>query len=397
MRIAPVYGNQKNNKPAFSAMPMPFEVANAKRLKILDSAVKNIDVYCHASPDEDTVNSMKVIVSWLKRLGKSFSVCVNTKGAANLNFKPEDYPVKKGDALSDLAFLLDFNGEERVPPKFLENFRKTPNVIGFDHHVKADSFIERGDIYMDTSAKSNCSIVYRFFESIGELDKLSQEDWKSLYCGMLSDFSKSKLVEVADSQLYKLDRFYEDGNQHSREILESVEARLSEPEKAAIYKHLDIMSNLTEAELGFQKRLWENIKFTPNGKLAYVIIPHNDEQWINLGRDNNRTSTIINNFRKRVISADLPPDLFEQEKGKISGIKGVMVFYSVSKNGPYQMSIHSKDGYAERLRQYVKSNINPDLQAGGHSNRQGGKAASIEQTDIEAFINGFLTSADKVS
>lgn len=398
MRIMPVaYNNQQNNsQPAFSAKPMPVDVANKMKAKLLDSAVKHIDVYCHASPDEDTVNSMKVIANWLKKLGKSFSVCVNTKGASNLYFNPKDYPVRTDDALADLALLLDFNGEERVPAKYLENFRRTQNVIGFDHHGKADTFIERGDIYTDTSAKSNCGIIYRFFESIGELDRLSLDDCKSLYCGMLSDLGKSKLVEVREKQLYKLDRYYEDGNENSREIFEKIEAKLGESDKTEIYKHLDILSNLTREELDFQKRLFSDIQITPNGRLAYVIIKPDDEQWINLGRDNTRTSTIINDFRKRIMGADLPPYLSTQEKEKLRGVKGAMVFYTISKNGPYQMSIHSKDGYAERLRMYIKGHINPDLQAGGHSNRQGGKAASMEQRDIDAFINSFLTAAEKV-
>jgi len=91
MKIIPLaYNNKKNDRQqAFCARPMPFEIATRMKTKILDLAVRDIDVYCHASPDQDTVNSMKVFASWLKRQKKSFSVCVNTKGASNLYLKPK--------------------------------------------------------------------------------------------------------------------------------------------------------------------------------------------------------------------------------------------------------------------------------------------------------------------
>lgn len=389
------YNNKSDKQTAFCAKPMPFEVASKMKTKILDSAVRDIDVYCHASPDEDTVNSMKVDVNWLKRLGKSFSVCVNKRGSKDLYFKPENYPIKKGAAPVDLALILDFNGEERVPKKYLDNFKQARNVIGFDHHEKAGTFIESGDIYRDTSAKSNCSIVYRFFESLGELDKLSQEDYKSLYCGMLSDFSKSKLVEISDNKLQKLDRLYEDKNKDSREILEKVEAKLSESDKTEIYKHLDIISNLTKEETNFRKRLFRDIQYTPSGKLAYVVIKPGDEQWIKLGRDNPRTSTILNDFRRRIVSSNFPQGYDIAQKKNLQNVKGAIVFYSVSTRGPYKMSISSKGSYAESLRLYIKTHLDPKLEAGGHSNRQGGSAASMEPKDIEAFINSFLTAAEK--
>lgn len=388
--------NTNKNKPVFGAKPIPVDVANKIKLKLLNPKVKTVDIYCHVSPDEDTISSMKVMSNWLNKYKKRVSICVNLKEAKNLYFKSSKYNIKKDGRKADMSLILDFNGEERLPKHYLKTFKKNKEdkIIGFDHHAKTDTLIQ-GDLYIDNTAKSCCGTIYRFFESIGE--KLKKKDLKSLYCGMLSDYSKSKLVEISEAKLTKLPALKEDKN--SGEVLEKIEAGLSEKEKSKIYKHLDVMSNLTQREKEFNKKILDSIQVTPNGKLAYVIIPANDKQWRLLGMDNTRTSTIIGDLRKKLLDPDLQSGFSLKQKESIQNINGAIVFYRVNDKteSAYQMSITTKDNYAKKLINYIKKNLNPTLDAGGHPNRMGGRVHSIEEQSIKEFINNFLVAAEKVN
>lgn len=368
--------NSVNNRPngiSFGAKPILFQVAKSFETKLLDKNIKNIDIYCHASPDEDTVNSMKVFAHWLKKYKKNISVCIKPEDTKNLFFIPSKYKIKKSSKNPDMALVVDFNGKERIPEQFKNMLPE--NIVGFDHHQDMQ-YPLNGTFYKDPSAKSCSSIIYRFFESLGK--KLSTNDLKSLYCGMISDFEKSKLIALKDSKLIKLPEL--DVDKNSKEVLEKIESQLSSKDKDQIYKHLDIISNLTKKEKALQKRLQSDIKYTPNGKFAYVVIPPQDKQWKNLGMDTPRTSAILKNLRIETLN-------------NTPSIQGVMVFYSA--NDCYKMSIHSRKDYAQKLRYYIMQNLNPNLIAGGHANRAGGHT-SLKKTDIHKFIADFLTAAEKV-
>lgn len=368
--------NSVNSKAAnninFKAKVIPVQAAKSFEAKLLDKNIKNIDIYCHASPDEDTVNSMKVFAHWLKKYKKNISVCLNPKDTKNLFFSPSRYKIKKTKTKPDMALIVDFNGEERISEQFKKMLPE--NIVGFDHHQDMQYPI-KGIFYKDISAKSCCSIIFRFFESLGK--KLNKNDLKSLYCGMLSDFEKSKLIMLKDSKLIKLPEL--DADKNSKEILEKIESQLSSKDKEQIYRHLDIISNLTKKEKALQKRLQSEIKYTPNGKFAYVIIPLQDKQWKSLGMDTPRTSAIIKDLRITTLN-------------NTPSIQGVMAFYSAE--DCYKMSIHSRNDYAQKLRDYIVQNLNPKLIAGGHPNRAGGHT-SLKPTDINQFIADFLTAAER--
>lgn len=367
--------NSRPNEISFGAKPMPLQTAKSFEMKLLDKSIKNIDIYCHSSPDEDTIQSMKVFAHWLRKYKKKISVCIKPEDTKNLFFIPSKYKIKKSSKKPDIALVVDFNGKERIP----EQFKKAlpGNIVGFDHHQDMQDPLG-GVFYKDTSAKSCCSIIYRFFESLGK--KLNKNDLKSLYCGMLSDFEKSKLVMLKDSKLIKLPEL--DVDKNSREILEKIESQLSSKDKEQIHRHLDIISNLTKKEKALQKRLQSEIKYTPNGKFAYVVIPLQDKQWESLGMDTPRTSAIIKDLR--IATLDNTPS-----------IQGVMAFYSAK--DCYKISIHSRNSYAQKLINYITNNITPNLQAGGHPDRTGGRIYSKNKNDIDNFISNFLTAAEKVA
>lgn len=385
-----INSNNRHKNVSFKAALFPVETAQFYKRAILNPKVKTIDVLSHASPDEDTVDSaLTVINDWLKKNGKKTFVCVNYKKTKGLYSRPLKKEMKKGSKPSDLTLVFDFNGKSKVPKSFMDVFEKTKseNIFGFDHHTRTDETFD-GNLYIDDTAKSTCGIVFRFFEALGE--KISKKSLKKLYCGMLSDYQKSGLVDIKDSKLIKLPDL--DLDKNSKEILEKIEAQLSEKEKAKIYKHLDVLSNLTAKEKAFQKRLFKETKTTPEGNLAYVVLEPNDKDWINLGMKNARTTILLRNWRLSTLN-NKENDMFSaQQKEKLKNLKGAIIFYR--SGGAYQMSVHSKDNYAERLTTYIRKNTS--LKIYGHPERQGGRILSLQKDDVEKFINGFLDAADKI-
>lgn len=403
MRISEVkQSDGTQGKASFKARPMPKNVAVGMKNALLDKSVKTIDLYCHNSPDEDTVNSMKVLYNWLKKMGKKVSACLNTEDAKGLYFNRLFYHLRPKDDryIPDRAVCLDFNGTERLPSGYAFYFDQNPkeNILAFDHHTKANTYIHGKRMYIDDTASSCCGVIARFFEALGE--NISKKDAKSLYCGMLSDYRGSKLISIKKGednkyQLIKKPELYKDKN--ALEILEKVEKLVSDKDKNKIYKHLDILSKLTQKEKEYMKQLVSYITLSTQNGLAYIFIPPDDQTWTSLRMDNRKTSAMLKDIRTRVMGDIENDDMFTpQQKEKLKNVKAIAIFYrsNPSENSSYQMSIHSKGGYSKKLIDYVRENFDNNLIAGGHQDRAGGKLNSINFNDTIKFVNNFL-EADK--
>ena len=85
MRILGILeNNSQQNSLNFKAKPIPNELAQSFKNQLLSNKVKTVDIYCHRSPDEDTVNAMKVMYNWLKRNGKKVRACLDVSDTAGL-------------------------------------------------------------------------------------------------------------------------------------------------------------------------------------------------------------------------------------------------------------------------------------------------------------------------
>lgn len=385
---------------AFKAAPFPFGWRN-KLIAAINEA-QTIDLYVHAFADDDAANACKVMAEFFKSRGKKVNICIGRKGMKSLFSKFRTRKTST-DAPADLTFVLDFNAQERVPSSFRNIFFRNPRyqIYGLDHHTQAQDYVN-GNIYVDSTAKSCCGVVYRFFESINMEDKIGKKSLQRLYCGMLSDYTKAELIKVKHNKLIKLDALNADPN--SKYVLEKVEAQLSEEQKEEVYRHLDVMSNLTHTERAFRKKLISGIKTSPNGKLACIEINPNDQDWINLQMDNYRTSTILRDLRVRLIDGIQHDSLFsDKQKKELKKVEGAIVFYRVqrSKGDLYQMSIHTKGDYATRLITearklwYAKTAV-IHFEAGGHDNRAGGRISSFTQEDADNYVNCFVNAAEKI-
>lgn len=379
-----------------SAMRVPKPVLKSFEQKLLNAKI--IDVHTHCSPDEDTVNSAKVIYRWIKGLGKDVSICVNPKETKGLFFKNSKNIKIKTDLTkkSDLAFVCDFNSTERISEKYRKSLEviKEKDIIGLDHHISSGNTISE-NIFIDVKARSNCGLTFRFLN--GLKIKWKKADLESLYCGMLSDYRKSKLINIANtsegSKLVKLPNLYKD--KKAKNVLAKLESKLNQNSKDKIYKHLDILSRLTPAEKAFRTNIVSHVQVTKNGELAYIVIPPGDNAFKLVGGDNTTTSTIMSDLRPRLLNPENEPIFPPKLKAKLKNVKGAMIFYPTSEKGLgiYQMSIHSKTNYANILINYIKKNLNSDLIAGGHADRAGGRVMSCKKQDVEKFIEDFLTAA----
>lgn len=390
--------NQKN--VAFRAAAFPFAWRNAI-MRAIDPA-ESIDLYVHAFTDDDSGNACKVLSNVFKSWGKKVNICIGRKGMKTLFSK---FRTRKTttDTPADLTFIVDFNAQERIPSSFRNIFFKNPRyqIYGLDHHTQAQDFVN-GNIYCDNTARSCCGVVYRFLQSINMEDKIGKKNLQRLYCGMLSDYTKTELIKVENNKLIKLKALDEDEN--SKDVLEKVEAQLSEEQKAEVYKHLDVMSNLSDTEKAFREKLISSIKTSTNGKLAYIEIDPNDKDWYELKMDNYRTSTILRDLRVRLMDGVKHDNLFcDKQKEQLKNAEGAIIFYRVQRtNGDlYQMSIHTKGNYATRLitearKLWYEKKAFIHFEAGGHDNRAGGRISSYSQEDANAYVKCFVDAALKL-
>ncbi len=394
------FAPKKTQNPSFCAKIMPQSTMKRFREKMLNKA-DNIIISCHASPDDDTRCSVEVLGNWLKKMGKKVEIAVNSEKAKKLFIQESEHPVNK-DQKADLLFCLDFNSKSKRPKSYINSFEQyyKKQIAGFDHHPRRKGDKMDGEFYVDKSARSCCGILFRFFDAMGE--KLSEKDLTTLYCGMLSDFQKSKLVKIKAGKIIPTESLLQDKN--SKEIYEKISNSITPESKTKVIKYLDVLSNLSEDEKTFQKKLFTDLKVSKDGKLAYVKIPPNDPLWLSLGGDTPRISTIMGDFRRRVINNIQEDGAFsESQKETLKNVKGAMIFYSGG--SVYQMSVHTKCMKAlsiiskakKEWQIYLKKNSkNIEWQGGGHENRAGGRIFSLEENDIQAYVNAYLKAAEKV-
>ncbi len=408
-----VNNNIQNNNFSFRAKPISRAVASNIYSKISDPSIKTVDIYTHVLPDEDTLNSAKVMYNFLQSLGKKVRICTEEKETKGLFFSP-NYKLKQTDKEPDMHLIVDFNSTERFPQKSLLQFNKSPQkpTVILDHHNIQPNTLEtnsqKDGLYVDETAKSCSGVIFRFFETLGQ--KIEKTDAKNLYCGMLSDYSKSKLVSIENTptgaKLIKLPELENDKN--SKEVLEKLEAQLDKDSKQEVYNHLDIFAKLNAKEKKFMNDLPQKIKISPNGKLAYIVIKPDSKIWASIGMDTVHSSKILSSLRTRIINNPEKDNVFSPElKEKLKNVQAAMVFYKIAPNSnKYKISIHSKKESINAKDFIDKSKIEWDkyltqsgksieYQGGGHSDRAGGGILSCDKEDINAYINCFIKTVEQ--
>ena len=405
-----------NKKPrstvSFGAKAVPKGIAKNFERILLNA--ESIDLHTHARPDADGCGALIALYLWLVSKGKKVSICLKEADLKDLYFPLDKSVLKKGEEASKVAVVVDCNGRERIYKKFVPLLKQynPKNIIVIDHH-KPMSIPIIANPYLDATAKSCCSIIYRLFEQLQvkpssksrkatdlhpeKLTNLPSEALKSLYCGILSDFGKAGIISLKSiSNGFSLNiKFARDKN--SKEVWRRISSQVSAEDKAEIYELSDILSNLTPLEKSFQKRLCRNLRITSDG-IASVKIPFSDFLWEKLGGKTTRTAEILRNFRIRILKHNPNDELLNEsltsaQKENLKHVQIIFVYYPVGKT--YKLSAHSKSGLFGRVQKDMPEM--PNVTLGGHPCRGGGSVIIRNTRNPQRETSGFIARIRKAT
>ena len=370
-----------------------------KQAQHIDNIVQKsskIDIICHETTDRDSANSALAMADYIEQQGKNARIILS-QDIKSLTLRTQNKNILQANKLNkdekpDLIFCVDFSQKNRVSKNVYDYIQKANKIVGFDHHFGCDvvdsdvvqinksnekPINKIASFYIDTSAKSATSIVYRFYEAMNK--EITPDVAYKLFFGLVSDCSKKGLV-VCDGNkgVIKVNKeMSQDKNAY--EIYENLSKKLTSDEIKYIAKKIDIMSSLSKDEKVFSDSLYDRVKYNDNNTIAYVEISPNDEAWNKLGCDNSTTSTILNRFRQTFLK-------------KYDNVKAVFVFYKA--HNAYRMSVHSKENNLKQFYDYAQKNIkNIDFAIGGHNDRGGGKINTTDEAICRNWAESIISVA----
>jgi uncharacterized protein YciU (UPF0263 family) len=388
----------KINPISFKANKM--STTQAKHINEKLSKAKNVDIICHNTTDRDCANSALAMWDYLNSKGIEARVIISQQNPELLNLRTTNFNMVQANnnkELSkikpDLALCVDFGAEERVNPNVLKHIKEAPVVLGFDHHCEVD--LSRGDFvqferslsddevtptkanfYSDLTAKSATCVIYRFLEASGEeIDNLTAYD---LFLGMADDTLKRNLIKCDGEKgtITAKKALIEDKN--AFEIFNALKEKLTDEQIASIAKAIDVLSSLSPEQEAFKDSLNNRLQYSQNGKIAYVEIAPDDEEWEKLGGDNIVTSRIMNNFRQQVLAQN-------------NDVEIAIIFYE--SQGTYRLSAHTKEPNLLKFFQYIEDNAIEDFtnNSGGHPTRGGGGLNSTDKNKCSTWARNIIT------
>ena len=148
-------------------------------------AAGSVLLFCHVSPDGDTLGSALALKLRLTAMGKSVRLLVDGEAPSNLAFLPGMDAAEGPDAAvgtADLALAVDVSCKERLgacAPAFFAAARTA--VV--DHHSSNPGFAQID--WVDGDAPATAVLVYRLLEAMG--GALSREEAVCLYTGLSTD------------------------------------------------------------------------------------------------------------------------------------------------------------------------------------------------------------------
>lgn len=148
-------------------------------------AADSVLLFCHVSPDGDTLGSALALKLRLTAMGKSVRLLVDGEVPSNLAFLSRMGAVEGPEAAAgaaDLALAVDVSCKERLgacAPAFLAAARTA--VV--DHHSSNHGFAQIN--WVDGDAPATAVLVYRLLEAMG--GALSREEAVCLYTGLSTD------------------------------------------------------------------------------------------------------------------------------------------------------------------------------------------------------------------
>lgn len=388
-----------NALTTFQANKMTYKQAKTISDALTNS--KSVDIICHDSSDKDTANSALLMWNYLYQRGIESRIILSQdldmlhlrKNQSNIVQASSVNP----DECADTLLLLDFSAIGKMHKNTVGYLNKASEVVCIDHHDRQDLFEDNDYIelsseldennlpeqtslhYIDTTAKSATSVVYRFLEAMGE--DITHDGAYDAMCGLVSDSVKKGILEcdAKKGTITLSDKFINDKN--AFEIYSKLYSKLSKDDIKNITKSIDIMASLAPEQQEFYNSLYDRIQYSKDKKIAYVVIPPDDEQWNELGGDNPVTSTMLNKFRRTVL----------KDNKNYPDTQYAVVFYP--SDNMYRLSIHTK---SENMRKFFSRAVfeleskHNEFSIGGHRSRGGGKIIPKSDSDCKKFIDDIL-------
>lgn len=363
---------------------------------------KSVDIICHESTDRDSLNSAIVMQSYMDSLGVNSRVIVSQEHSKLGITKPifryiTSDKINKNTEPPDTVLCLDFSAKERVQKNILDYIKKSKNILCIDHHNGTNLFnkdyivirdsIDNSDkiietsvpCYVDSSAVSATSVIYRFFEALNK--PVNNAQAFSLMYGFVDDGTKKGyfVCDGVQGAIIPTQKLIDD--EKGFEIYVKLSQKIKKEQIKKIAQNIDVLSNLSEDEKKFKNSLYNRMEYSKNGKIAYVEIPPDDKQWMELGGDNSRTSAILNRFRQNILK-------------DFKDIEAVFVFYEAE--GRYKLSVHSSSPTLLDFFNYIEKTRIPNFtkNAGGHKERAGGKIFTIDPVKCHKWVEDIISCAD---
>ena len=363
---------------------------------------KNVNIICHTGTDSDSACCAAVVASYLAQLGVKSKIIaskdISKLGVLNANqyncIKEKDLTGK--EKVEGTTICLDFSSKDRVSSNALNYIENANKLLCIDHHrginikdhdyVYINSPLENNHIrsvascYMDSSAKSATSIVYRFLEALGE--DVDNEKAYNLFLGLVDDASKRGYVgcSARTGEVYLLNDAL--GDKNFLEVYNALINKLSDKQVSDIAKEVDRTANLTPDQTLLNSYLYNNIQYASNNKIAYVVIEPDNKVWKDAGGDTPVVSTILNKFRQDIL-------LNRENKKEFKNLEIAMVFYEA--NGNYRVSLHSKNKNLHPIYRYVENNCPAkNISIGGHTTRGGGRITSLDKDSQELWVSQLI-------
>ena len=224
-----------------------------KIIEKIKSASK-ITLLAHIKTDGDAIGSCLALFQYVKNLGKQASISIDSVIPDHLSFLPNINAINSNVVYGgDLAIVLDCSDSDRLG-KLKTRLNKYTTVINIDHHQDNIMF---GDLNLVKGGySSTCEVIYDLLSETGEnIDSIMAQD---LIAGILTDTGGLFYNSVTPETLIKIGKLL----QISGEKLE--------------YFTRPLFSSLSMNVFELKKRVYENIRFYNDNKIALIPISHKD-------------------------------------------------------------------------------------------------------------------------
>ncbi len=336
--------------------------------------IDTIAVSGHTLPDGDSIFSCLACASLLHEVtNKNVDVYLFDKMPEQYKFLTEKFegiriievnPNTNLDKKYDLCVSVDTSANNLIDEKYYNDiFKKAKHTLKIDHHpgkiVNNDSRItvNYADLnYTDPNCISASEVLMQFVKPLGlNPSKLPKTFTEGVYCGLLSDSNDFEFVNhpmvFNDAHL-----LLTKGINH-KELLKSV------------FEKKEPGQNLTK----FYDVLSSKLQFSDNGKISYLIIDDEFDEYIRKAEEETDKATVMNTMKK-VIRQSL-----ENNNAEIG-------FYT---------SIIKENSNTEKIAVSIQSNVIPvnavasKFGGGGHKNAAGLYGPSQGKT-VKEWAEDFL-------